>query len=87
MPTCVPFPPPTFLTSRSVAHASPPCHRAVIFGEYAEMAQQFGYLVLFGVVWPVAPIWSLINNFVRRSSSPLYLSPSLPLPSLSWDFC
>jgi len=51
------------------------------------MAQQFGYLVLFGVVWPVAPIWSLINNFVRRSSSPFYLSPSLHLLRLFSDFC
>lgn len=37
-----------------------------IFGEYQEMAQQFGYIVLFAVIWPISPIWSLINNFVRR---------------------
>ncbi|CEQ41706.1 SPOSA6832_03452, partial [Sporobolomyces salmonicolor] len=35
-----------------------------IGGEFAEMATQFGYLCLFAVVWPIAPVWSLVNNFV-----------------------
>lgn len=26
---------------------------------------QFGYLVLFSAIWPIAPLWSFINNFVR----------------------
>jgi anoctamin-10 len=26
--------------------------------------RRFGYLVLFSVVWPIAPLFSLVNNFV-----------------------
>ncbi|GAA5892461.1 hypothetical protein JCM8208_005827 [Rhodotorula glutinis] len=56
---------------------------AVIFGEYAEMAQQFGYLVLFGVVWPVAPIWSLINNFIEIRSDAFKITSQMrrPIPT------
>lgn len=35
------------------------------FNELSEMATQFGYCVLFSTIWPIAPLWSLINNFVR----------------------
>ncbi|BGP42532.1 hypothetical protein JCM10450v2_006630 [Rhodotorula kratochvilovae] len=56
---------------------------AVIFGEYAEMAQQFGFFVLFGVVWPVAPIWSLINNFfeIRSDAFKLTSQARRPIPT------
>jgi hypothetical protein len=33
-------------------------------GEYAEMCTQLGFISLFGVTWPLTPLWSLINNFV-----------------------
>lgn len=33
------------------------------------MATQFGYITLFGVVWPISPLWSLVNNVVSSLSS------------------
>ncbi|GAA6058250.1 hypothetical protein JCM3770_006077 [Rhodotorula araucariae] len=56
---------------------------AAISGDYAEMAQQFGYLVLFGVVWPVAPICSLINNFfeVRSDAFKITNQARRPIPT------
>lgn len=56
-----------FLPLRRVKSAERRLHarRNEIFNEYAEMATQFGYLTLFGVVWPISPLWSLINNVVR----------------------
>lgn len=35
------------------------------FADYAEMATQFGYLTLWTTIWPIAPLWSFVNNFVR----------------------
>lgn len=35
------------------------------FADYAEMTGQFGYATLFSVIWPIAPVWSFVNNFVR----------------------
>lgn len=43
------------------------------------MATQFGYLVLFGVIWPLSPIWSLVNNFVRLVCSIHYVSSLIPV--------
>ncbi|KAJ8292595.1 hypothetical protein OF846_004358 [Rhodotorula toruloides] len=53
-----------------------------IFGEYQEMAQQFGYIVLFAVIWPVSPIWSLINNFfeIRSDAFKLTSQARRPIP-------
>lgn len=34
-----------------------------VFADYAEMTLQFGYMVLWSVIWPIAPVWSFVNNF------------------------
>jgi hypothetical protein len=28
------------------------------------MVNQLGYICMFAVCWPIAPVWSLVNNFV-----------------------
>lgn len=45
-----------------------------VFHDYAEMALQFGYATLFSLVWPVAPLWSFINNFVELRSDAFKLA-------------
>lgn len=42
-----------------------------IFGDYAEMATQFGYIVLWSVIWPLAPLGGLINNFFEMRGDAL----------------
>jgi len=39
-----------------------------IYEDYAEMTTQFGYVSLFSVIWPLAPIAALINNWVELRS-------------------
>jgi anoctamin-8 len=39
-----------------------------IFAEYLEMVFQFGYIVLFGWVWPLAPLLAWINNIIEVRS-------------------
>ncbi|GAA6022675.1 hypothetical protein JCM10207_008577 [Rhodosporidiobolus poonsookiae] len=45
-----------------------------IFDEYAEMVVQFGYIVLFAVIWPISPLWSLVNNFFELRSDAFKLT-------------
>ncbi|GAA5985026.1 hypothetical protein JCM10908_002492 [Rhodotorula pacifica] len=54
-----------------------------IFGEYAEMATQLGYLTLFAVVWPISPLWSLINNVIEIRSDAFKLATQArrPIPT------
>jgi hypothetical protein len=33
--------------------------------DYAEMITQFGYITIWSLVWPLAPIFALINNYVE----------------------
>ncbi|GAA5877867.1 hypothetical protein JCM8547_002701 [Rhodosporidiobolus lusitaniae] len=56
---------------------------ADISGEYIEMAVQFGYIVLFAVIWPVSPLWSLINNFfeLRSDAFKLTTQTKRPIPT------
>jgi len=44
-------------------------------GEYAEMATQLGYICMFAVCWPIAPICGLVNNFV--SLPPEFFHPAV----------
>eukprot|EP00003_Mantamonas_plastica_P027589 TRINITY_DN5967_c0_g1_i2.p1 TRINITY_DN5967_c0_g1~~TRINITY_DN5967_c0_g1_i2.p1 ORF type:complete len:200 (-),score=81.22 TRINITY_DN5967_c0_g1_i2:60-659(-) len=39
-----------------------------VFGEYNELAIQFGYITLFVAAFPVAPLFALINNIVEIRS-------------------
>lgn len=40
-----------------------------VFTDYAEMAVQFGYVTLWSVIWPLAPLMAFLNNFVSSWAS------------------
>ncbi|GAA5869381.1 hypothetical protein JCM16303_000449 [Sporobolomyces ruberrimus] len=52
-------------------------------GEYAEMATQLGYICMFAVCWPIAPLWSLVNNFfeIRSDAFKLATQARRPVPT------
>ncbi|TXT10622.1 hypothetical protein VHUM_02127 [Vanrija humicola] len=41
------------------------------FVDYAEMVTQFGYVVTWSVVWPLAPVFALVNNYFEIRSDAL----------------
>lgn len=51
--------------------------------DYREMIVQFGYLSLFSTVWPLAPLFSFINNWVelRGDAVKICLDTKRPIPS------
>ncbi|KZT55849.1 DUF590-domain-containing protein [Calocera cornea HHB12733] len=53
-----------------------------LFGDYAEMVTQFGYVVLWSVAWPLAPLCALVNNWVEIRSDAWKLTAHYrrPLP-------
>ncbi|KAK4695877.1 anoctamin-10, partial [Phenoliferia sp. Uapishka_3] len=57
--------------------------RYAVFADYSEMAMQFGYLTLFSVIWPVAPVWSFVNNFFELRSDAFKLTnqSQRPIPT------
>ncbi|CEH13517.1 Protein required for meiotic chromosome segregation [Ceraceosorus bombacis] len=52
------------------------------FGDYAEMATQLGYVVLWSTLWPLAPIMALVNNFfeLRSDALKVTLNSRRPIP-------
>jgi len=38
------------------------------FGDYSEMVTQFGYVALWSTIWPLAPLMSLLNNYIETRS-------------------
>ncbi|KAJ9120048.1 hypothetical protein QFC22_002945 [Naganishia vaughanmartiniae] len=38
------------------------------FGDYAEMVTQFGYIAVWSIIWPLAPVFALINDYVELRS-------------------
>ncbi|KAH7335582.1 calcium-activated chloride channel-domain-containing protein [Rhizoctonia solani] len=36
-----------------------------LFGDYAEMVTQFGYIVIWSAAWPLAPLMALLNNWLE----------------------
>ncbi|KAL8277249.1 hypothetical protein RQP46_010318 [Phenoliferia psychrophenolica] len=54
-----------------------------VFADYAEMTLQFGYLTLFSVIWPIAPVWSFVNNFfeLRSDAFKLTSQSQRPIPT------
>ncbi|GAA96390.1 hypothetical protein E5Q_03057 [Mixia osmundae IAM 14324] len=54
-----------------------------LFVEYAEMVVQFGYTVLFSVVWPIAPVTAFVNNFfeLRSDTFKLCSNSRRPVPT------
>ncbi|CAG8597734.1 22952_t:CDS:2 [Cetraspora pellucida] len=39
-----------------------------IYEDYAEMVTQYGYVCLFSTVWPLTPLFALINNWIELRS-------------------
>jgi len=39
-----------------------------VFSDYGEMVTQFGYVALWSTTWPLAPVMSLINNYIEMRS-------------------
>ncbi|KAG8220382.1 calcium-activated chloride channel-domain-containing protein, partial [Butyriboletus roseoflavus] len=39
-----------------------------IFDDYSEMVTQFGYVALWSTIWPLAPLMSLLNNYIEARS-------------------
>lgn len=53
-----------------------------LFGDYAEMATQFGYVTLWSVVWPLSPVMGFVNNFfeLRSDAAKICLNNRRPVP-------
>ncbi|KAG0251958.1 hypothetical protein BG011_007298 [Mortierella polycephala] len=51
--------------------------------DYAEMAEQFGYISLFSVIWPLTGLCALINNWIelRSDAAKICFHTRRPLPS------
>ncbi|KAK9468010.1 calcium-activated chloride channel-domain-containing protein [Lipomyces arxii] len=51
--------------------------------DYREMVVQFGYLSLFATVWPLAPAFSFVNNWVelRGDAVKICLDTKRPIPA------
>ncbi|KAK9314233.1 calcium-activated chloride channel-domain-containing protein [Lipomyces starkeyi] len=54
----------------------------VVGDDYREMVVQFGYLSLFATVWPLAPLFSFINNWfeLRGDAVKICLDTKRPIP-------
>lgn len=54
-----------------------------LFVEYAEMAIQFGYIVLWTLIWPISPLFSFVNNFfeLRTDAIKLIKHSRRPIPT------
>jgi hypothetical protein len=52
------------------------------FGDYAEMATQFGYIALWSTIWPLAPVMAFINNFfeLRLDALKMTIDARRPVP-------
>lgn len=48
--------------------------------DYAELAVQFGYITLFVVAFPLAPLLALVNNYVEARSDAFKLLTQLQRP-------
>ncbi|KAK0520272.1 hypothetical protein OC834_007097 [Tilletia horrida] len=52
------------------------------FGDYAEMASQYGFVVLWSVIWPLNPVFAFVNNFfeLRTDLLKICLNARRPVP-------
>ncbi|KIR69262.1 hypothetical protein I314_00368 [Cryptococcus bacillisporus CA1873] len=50
------------------------------FTDYAEMVTQFGYVVIWSLVWPLAPVFALINNYIELRSDALKICKHVRRP-------
>jgi len=53
-----------------------------IFGDYNEMATQFGYVAMWSTIWPLAPLMAFLNNWfeARGDAFKIVRSCRRPLP-------
>lgn len=53
-----------------------------LFGDYAEMATQFGFITLWSVVWPFSPVMGFVNNFfeLRGDAAKISVNTRRPIP-------
>ncbi|KAK4684084.1 anoctamin-10, partial [Tremellales sp. Uapishka_1] len=51
-----------------------------LFTDYAEMATQFGYVTIWSIVWPLAPVFALLNNYVELRSDALKICKHVRRP-------
>ncbi|WWC57606.1 uncharacterized protein I303_100138 [Kwoniella dejecticola CBS 10117] len=51
-----------------------------LFTDYAEMVTQFGYVTIWSIVWPLAPLFALINNYVELRSDALKICKHVRRP-------
>ncbi|KAJ3220020.1 hypothetical protein HDU67_007753 [Dinochytrium kinnereticum] len=52
-----------------------------LYEDYAEMANQFGLIVMFSGAWPLVPVVCLINNFVEMRSDALKICKAARRPN------
>lgn len=51
-----------------------------IFTDYAEMVTQFGYVVIWSCVWPLAPVFAFINNYFEIRGDALKVTKHVRRP-------
>ncbi|EJF64021.1 hypothetical protein DICSQDRAFT_100582 [Dichomitus squalens LYAD-421 SS1] len=54
-----------------------------LFTDYSEMVTQFGYVSLWSTIWPLAPVMSLINNWLELRSDAFKITVHVrrPIPT------
>ncbi|WVQ82899.1 hypothetical protein IAT38_005035 [Cryptococcus sp. DSM 104549] len=51
-----------------------------LFTDYAEMVTQFGYVTIWSIVWPLAPVFAFLNNYVELRSDALKICKHVRRP-------
>lgn len=51
-----------------------------LFGDYAEMVTQFGYVAAFSAIWPLAPLCALVNNYWELRSDAIKICAHVQRP-------
>ncbi|KAI0761839.1 DUF590-domain-containing protein [Trametes elegans] len=54
-----------------------------LFADYSEMVTQFGYVALWSTIWPLAPVMSLVNNWLELRSDAFKITVHVrrPIPT------
>ncbi|KAI0358315.1 DUF590-domain-containing protein [Trametes cingulata] len=54
-----------------------------LFADYSEMVTQFGYVTLWSTIWPLAPVMSLVNNWLELRSDAFKITVHVrrPIPT------
>ncbi|KAL7420471.1 hypothetical protein Q5752_004421 [Cryptotrichosporon argae] len=50
------------------------------FTDYAEMVTQFGYVTVWSIVWPLAPVFALVNNYFEIRTDALKICKHVRRP-------